>query len=156
MSTSARWRSSLAQRQRDAAVALRELLRVRERAVGDQQALDLRLREMARDQFDGFAGADQQHRRIVEAARTIPRQPHRGRRHRHRIGADAGVGARALGGDEGLLEQAVELPAQRARAARRAPGLLHLAEDLRFAEHQRIQPGGDAEQVAHGVGVRCR
>ena len=37
--------------------------------------------------------------------------------------------------------------------ARRDPGLLHLAEDLRLAEHQRIQPGGDAEQVPHGVGV---
>ena len=37
--------------------------------------------------------------------------------------------------------------------ARCRPGLLDLAEDLRLAQHQRIQPGGDPEQVAHGVAV---
>ena len=119
MSTSARWRSISLSGSAMPPWRLREFLRVRQRAVGDQQALDLRLREMARDQFDGFAGADQQHRRIGGPCEGFLRQPHRGRRHRHRIGADAGVGARALGGDEGLLEQAVELPAERARA--RAP-----------------------------------
>ena len=79
--------------------------------------------EMARDQFDGFAGADQQHGRIVGPREGFLRQPHRGRRDRHRIGADAGVGARALGGDEGVLEQAVELRRRacpRARAAAQA------------------------------------
>ena len=44
------------------------------------------------------------------------------------------------------------LPSAAGRA-RRGPGVLHLAEDLRLAQHQRIQPGGDAEQVAHRVGV---
>ena len=44
-------------------------------------------------------------------------------------------------------------PPSAAGVARVAPGLLHLAEDLRLAQHQRVQPGGDAEQVAHGVGV---
>ena len=40
--------------------------------------------------------------------------------------------------------------------ARRRPGFLHLAEDLRLAQHQRIQAGGDAEQVAHRIGVVVR
>ena len=30
-------------------------------------------------------------------------------------------------------------------------GVLHLAEDLRLAEHHRVEAGGDAEGVAHGV-----
>jgi hypothetical protein len=30
---------------------------------------------------------------------------------------------------------------------------LHLAEDLRFAQHHRVQAGGDAEGVAHGLTV---
>jgi hypothetical protein len=32
--------------------------------------------------------------------------------------------------------------------------LLHLAENLRLAQHHRIQPGGDAEHVAHGILLR--
>ena len=35
-------------------------------------------------------------------------------------------------------------------------GLLHLAEDLRLADDQRVEPGGDAEQVARGVGLGAR
>src|SRR3546814_15747417 len=77
----------------------------------------------------------------------------RGRSHGHRVGADPGIGARALGGGEGLLEQAIELPAQSAGTARDGPGLLHLAQALRFAQDQRIQPGGHPEPVAPGVGV---
>ena len=34
--------------------------------------------------------------------------------------------------------------------------VLHLAQNLRFAEHHRIEPGGDAEGVAHGVVLRQR
>ncbi len=62
----------------------------------------------------------------------------------------ARIGTRALGGDEGVLEQAVEPVAQGACRARCRPSVLDLAEDLRFAEHQRIQPGRDAEQMAYG------
>jgi hypothetical protein len=40
--------------------------------------------------------------------------------------------------------------------ARDAHGLLHLPEDLRFAEHHRIEPAGDAKGVAHGIPVRMR
>src|SRR5690606_37909060 len=71
----------------------------------------------------------------------------------HRAVADAGFGARALGGDEGALEQAVELRAQRAGAARGGPGMLDLAEDLRLAQYQRVQAGRDPEQVPHRVAV---
>ena len=77
--------------------------------------------EMARGQFDGFAGADQQHGGVFEPREGFLRQPHRGGGHRHRIGADAGIGARALGGGEGVLEQAVELAAQAAGVARASP-----------------------------------
>ena len=34
--------------------------------------------------------------------------------------------------------------------------VLHLAEDLRLAQHHRIEPGGDAERVAHGLVLRQR
>ena len=89
----------------------------------------------------------------LEAGERVLRQPHRGGRNRDRIGADAGVRAGALGGGEGLLEQAVELAAEHAGIARGCPRLLHLAEDLRFAQHQRIEAGRNPEQVAHRIAV---
>src|SRR3546814_7546535 len=55
--------------------------------------------------------------------------------------------------DEGALEHAVQLPAQRAGLARRGPGMLDLAEDLRLAQYQRVEPGGDPEQMPHRVAV---
>ena len=72
------------------------------------------LREMARRQFDGFACADQQHGRILQPRERFLRQAHRGGGDRYRVGTDAGVGARPLGGGEGLLEQPVEPVAERA------------------------------------------
>jgi hypothetical protein len=101
----------------------------------------------------GFAGADQQHRRILQAREGFLRQRTAAEATETGVRADARVGARALGGGEGMLEQPVEVLAERARAAGDGPGFLHLAEDLRFAEHQRIQAGRDAEQVADRVRV---
>jgi hypothetical protein len=45
----------------------------------------------------------------------------------------------------------VQQCAQRAGILRHARRLLHLAEDLRLAQHHRIQAAGDAEHVAHRV-----
>src|SRR5690606_16139263 len=139
------------QRQRNATVAAGQFLRVRERAVRDQQPSNPCLDEMAGRQFDGLAGADQQHGRVLEPGERLLRQAHRDGGHRHRVRTDAGVGAGALGGRESLLEQTVELAAKAAGAARGGPGVLDLAQDLRLAQHQRVQPGRDPEQVAHRV-----
>jgi len=143
----------LGQRQGHAAMASGEILRMGQGAVGDQQALGFRFHQMPSGQFDGLAGTDQQHGRFTEPGKTVLRQAYRDGRHRHRIRADTGIGARALGGGEGLLEQAIQLPAECPGLARGGPRLFHLPEDLRLAQHQRIQAGGDPEQVAHGVAV---
>ena len=68
------------QRRGVAAVARGQVLRVGERAVGDQQALGPRLHQVARGQFDRFAGADQQHGGVLQAREGFLRQAHRGRR----------------------------------------------------------------------------
>ena len=49
------------QRQRDAAMPARQVLRMRERAVGDEQALDLAFDEVARGEFDRFAQIGRAH-----------------------------------------------------------------------------------------------
>ena len=48
----------------------------------------------------------------------------------------------------------VQAVAEGAVFARRDPGLLHLAEDLRFAQDHRVQPGRDPEQVPRRVKAR--
>ena len=108
---------------------------------------------MTRGELDGFAGADQQHYRDLQTRERFLRQAHRDRSHRDRVGADAGVGTRALGGDEGMLEQAIEVATQGACAARGDPCLLDLAEDLRLAQDQRIKTSRDPEQVPRGVAI---
>src|SRR5476651_2070122 len=63
--------------------------------------------------------------------------------------ADLGGAAHFLGDREAALEQLVQIGAQAARLVGGADGVLDLAEDLRLAQHHRVQPGGDAEGVAH-------
>ena len=62
----------------------------------------------------------------------------------------AGVGAGPLAGLERVAEQQVERGAGGALLAGALPGLLHLAEDLALAEHGRVEPGGDPEEVGDG------
>jgi hypothetical protein len=80
-----------------------------------------------------------------------PRQAHRRGGERHGVGADARLGAHALGGGKGGLEQLVERGAGAAGLLRDAIGVLQLAEDLRLAEHHGIETRGDAEGMRHGV-----
>ncbi len=134
-------------------MAAGQVLRVGEGAVGDQQPLHPGLAQVFGGQFDGLAGTDQQHGRVFQPRERILRQPHRGRGHRNRVGADAGIGTGALGHRERLLEQPVQVLADGAVVARQRPGVLDLAQDLRLAQHHRVQPGGNAEQVAHRGGV---
>ncbi len=64
--------------------------------------------------------------------------------------ADAGIRAHALGHRKGVLQQTLHRRAQHLCVARLLVGVLHLAEDLRLAQHHRVQPGGDAEHMANG------
>ena len=67
--------------------------------------------------------------------------------------AESGFGADALAGGERRVEQPVEHRADRLRAGGERVRFLDLAENLRLADDQRIEAGGDAEQVAGGVEV---
>ena len=84
--------------------------------------------------------------KICRPARPPPR-------HRHRPLGDARLGAHALGGREGALEEPAEDRAGGAALDRGAVRVLHLAEDLRLADHHRVERGRDAEHVAHRLGV---
>ena len=70
--------------------------------------------------------------------------------------ADLGGTAHFLGYREGTLEQLMQVSAQTTGGVGLAHRIFHLAQDLRFAQHHRIQPGGDAEGMAHGIVLRQR
>jgi hypothetical protein len=76
----------------------------------------------------------------LQVAENLLGQADRGKRHGHRVFADGGVGAHLLGGAEGGLEQAPEQRADGAGLAGHGVGRFHLAENLRFAQHQRVEP----------------
>ena len=62
--------------------------------------------------------------------------------------------AHVLGNGKRALEQAVEHQPQRARRLGGLYRLLHLAQDLRLAQHHRIEPARDAERMRDGFLLR--
>ena len=81
---------------------------------------------------------------------------HRRRRHRDRRAADVGLRAHVLRHGERALEQAIEHEPERAGGFRVAHRLLHLAQDLRLAQHHRVEPARDAERVRDRLLARQR
>jgi hypothetical protein len=104
-------------------------------------------------QLDHLAGADEQHLDVAQIFEQLRRQPHRGGRHADAVGADLGGWCALPWPPKAALEQLVQRGAQRAGFVGFAHRLLHLAQDLRLAQHHRIQPRGHAEGVAGGIAV---
>jgi len=132
----------------------RQRLRALDRAVGHDDRLRVARGEVRCGEFDHLAGADEQDLAVRKRAEDALGGAHRCRGHRHRLRADVGRRAHFLRDGEGALEQVVQQQPHAAGFAREPLGLLHLAEDLRLAEHHRIQTAGHAERVAHGIGLR--
>ena len=104
---------------------------------------------LPRRELAHLARADEQHRAVAQLAEDLPRELDRDVRDRDRVAADRGLGARALGGGDRPVAQRVQHRAQAARLLRGLVGLLHLPEDLRLAEHHRVEARRHAEGVAH-------
>ena len=68
---------------------------------------------------------------------------------------DGGFGGYAAGNADGGLKGHVQERTRGLALGGRLVGLLHLGQDLRFAEHHAVQAGGHAEQMPHGgfIGV---
>jgi hypothetical protein len=121
-----------------------------ERAIGDRHALGGLGGEVRGHQFDHLAGADEQHVHVGQLLEQLTGQTHGGGGHADRVGADLGGGTDLLGDRKGALEQLVQRGAQGAGFVGLAHRLLHLAQDLRLAQHHRIQARRHAEGVAGG------
>ena len=105
--------------------------------------------EMRRAQFDHLAGADQQHVLVVQRREDARGELDRRGGHRHAVRADLRIGAHVFRHREGALEQLVQDRSERAGRFGNADRFLQLPEDLRLAQHHRIEARGDAERMPH-------
>ena len=128
------------------------------RAVGDVRDRGAAGGEVARRELADPARSDEHDLAPLQIAEDLRRERGRGRRHRGRALADRGLGAHELAELERLAKHPVEQRPGRGGVERRA----HLAEDLALARDQRVEPGGDAEEVqrrrvvVHAVGDRAQ
>lgn len=119
-------------------------------AIGDHHAIDTGLAQVFGHQFDGLTRSHQQHACLLQLGEDLLGQGHGGIGHGYRVATDVGVGADPLGGDQGVLGQALEFRTDGARAARHLPGVLDLAEDLRLTQYQGVEAGSHPHGVADG------
>ena len=123
---------------------------MRGRAAGDHDLADALRAQMLRRQRADFAGADDEHAAALESPEDLPRQRHRRKADRDRAFAERRLAADALADAEGPVKQ---LAQHRPGAAPTGGGLervLHLPEDLRLADDERVETRGDAEQMLRG------
>jgi hypothetical protein len=74
-------------------------------------------------------------------------------RDRHRASAQFRFGANAFAGFERALEKTVENGSGGAVFVGETIGFADLAEDFGFAEEERVEPGGNAEEMTDGGAV---
>ena len=111
---------------------------------------------MARRELTHLARADQEHGATRQAVEDLLGQLDRGERDRHGVAADVGLRADLLGDRERVREQRVQRRPDGLARLRQREGVLHLTEDLRLADHHRIETGGHAEGVADRIPIDVR
>jgi hypothetical protein len=137
-------------RDRLSAELCRERLRAGERTAGDRDLLHLLGLQVDARQLRHLAGAEDEHVQSLEVAEDLPRQGDCGVAHRHGAFAEPGLAAHAFAHGERGVEQAVRERAGMFDARRGGKGVFHLSQDLRLADDERIQSGGNTEQVPRG------
>ncbi len=106
---------------------------------------------MQRRQFAHLAGADHGHGPAAQIAEDLFRQRRCGVADRDGAGTEAGFRAHALADGERRVKQAVQQRADRLRVRRGGVRVLHLPENLRFTDDERVEPAGHAEEMTRGV-----
>jgi hypothetical protein len=109
------------------------------------------LAQAARRGLRHLARAQQEDDALVQIAEDVPSQVDRDARDTHRAGADGRLRAHPLRGRERPAHAATEHALERPGGDGGVVRLLHLSEDLRLAEHHRVEARGDAEDVLHGL-----
>ena len=105
---------------------------------------------MLHDKFDGAASANHQRAGLVNIGEYLLRKGDRSERDRDRVLSDRGFGAHLFRGGEHIFKYAVQFAANRCGFLRHRVGRFDLTENLRFAQHHRIESAGHPHHVTHG------
>ena len=127
---------------------------VRHRAADDRDVAHFLRLHVDRRQLAHLAGADHHDVAAAEIAEDLARERDGGVAHRDGARAEAGLRPHALADGERRVEEAIEHRPRRARVGRGRVRLFHLPEDLRLADHERIEAGRHAEQMPRRLEVR--
>ena len=111
---------------------------------------------MGRGQLDHLARSDEQEPLVGDCREDALGQLHGRGGHRYRCGADVGLTTNVLRDGERALEQAIQDEAKAAGGFRAPHRLFHLAQDLRLAQHHRIEAARNPESVFDGALARQR
>src|SRR3954469_1932718 len=125
-------------------------------AVGDEDRRDALVGQRLRRALARLARADDDDAALREVADGLARELDGDRRDADPLAADAGLRADALARLERGAEQAVRHRAGRARRQRELVRAADLALDLGLADDHRLEPAGDAVELARGVAVARR
>jgi hypothetical protein len=124
-------------------------LGVLEGAIDHQHLRGPRGDEVLPRELGHLPGAHQQHRLPVEAVEDVARHLHRRGGHGGRGPPEVGLGPDPLRAPEGRSADAGQLAPGSAEPLGLLEGVLHLAEDLRLAEHHRIEARRHPEEMEH-------
>ena len=132
-------------------MALRDLDRALARAVHQPDLNDGTTHQGRERLQPDPARSDDQHVLLAEIAEHSLCEGQRHRACRGRVRADGRLGPRAAARcDRGTKKQR-ELRADGARGRSRLEGVAHLAENLGFPEHERVEPRRNSAEVARGI-----
>ena len=147
-------RRDLVEADREALELGRELARALDAAVGDDHAPQSVGVQVARGERDRLAGADQERGAVVEAREHRPGHAHGGSTPPTRRSRRSRVSVRTrLATEKAAWNRRFSIGPGRAGFLGRAVGVLELPEDLRLAEHQRVESRRDREDMRDGAHV---
>lgn len=125
-----------------------EGLSMRVCAAGDDDIPYALAAQVLRGQRADLTGANHEDVTPLEAAEDLARKGDGRETHRHRPFAQRRFGPHALADAERPAEDVAQHRPDAALVRRRLERVLHLAENLGFADDQGIEPGRDAKQVS--------
>ena len=121
------------------------------RAIGQRELGDSASPRRLQGLHGDTARSDDQHAPVAEIAERPLGECQRHRARRRGVGSDAGLGACATTRRESRAEEQREHRPGRSGRASLGERITDLPEDLGFAEHERVEAGGDAREMARDV-----
>ena len=106
----------------------------------------------ARRSFAGLAGTEDEHAAVTQIAKNFHREIDGNGTDRDGAAGDVRVAPHLFCRAKGPLKKTMQQRPGAAGCARPFVGFLHLAQDLRFADHHRIEPRDDSKQM-FGAGL---